>query len=456
MEGEARLRSARESTAIRGIAEALGADSDLYLVGGTVRDCLSNHEPHDFDLASKLDPQTATDRLNAAGLRVIETGLKHGTVTVLADGRSVELTTFRIPGPHHQNYDHQNRYANDIGTDLGGRDFTINAVAYSVASCELCDPYQGQADLNAGVLRAVGDATMRFEEDPLRILRMIRFGPAAGRAVDPATWEAARTRVATISSVSVERIRSELERIILSPHAGAGLHAIEQVGLLALVLPELVPSVGFAQNDFHIHDVFEHTIWVLDRAPQERLVRLAALFHDAGKPATLSTDDQGRRHFYRHEELSETLARTAMERLKFSHADIADVAVLVRLHMRPLNCGAPGVRRLMRDLGTLLPEWKKLKLADAPPLTPVEEIAQAMTGIEELIAIEDARVIGSVHSGLAIDGNDLIKIGIPPGPQMGMILKALVDEVLEEPERNQAEALLTRASQLATEISSND
>jgi tRNA nucleotidyltransferase/poly(A) polymerase len=298
---------------------------------------------------------------------VIETGIKHGTILVVIDDQHLEVTTFRQPSDRNIQID-----ARDIETDLLGRDFTINAIAFCLATHKLIDPLGGISDLSKGILRAVGDAASRLKEDPLRILRMIRFGDAQGRSIEEATLVAARTLIPLLEQISVERIKHELDQILLCEYPGAGIKKLQELGALPFTIPELMPSVGFEQNRYHIHDVFDHTLAVLDRTPRNRLLRWAAIFHDMGKPNTLSIDENGERHFYSHEVASTTLAWERMEKLRFSHDDMRRISTVVRYHMRPMNCGPAGVRRLIRDLGDNLALWRTFKDADSSPATPSE------------------------------------------------------------------------------------
>ena len=406
-----------------------------------MRDALMGKPCTDLDFATVLPPQTVRERLEATGYRVIDTGITHGTVTVLIDGSPVEVTTFRTPGPRSGS-----AFSDSIQTDLAGRDFTINAIAVAIDSGTLVDPFSGQADLAAKILRGVGVASERFEEDPLRILRLLRFKAAYNFEIAPETYASAQTLVSQLRSVSVERVRDEFVKLLCATNPVPALRDMVTLGIMDLIIPEAIPSVGFEQNEFHQHDVFEHTIHVVAESENSPLLRLTAFFHDLGKPHTLSVDDDGRRHFYKHELSSEGIAEAVMERLKFSKDQISDVSTLVRLHMRPLDCGAAGIRRLMRDLGPLLDPWMSFKVSDAS-VTRADKttIAQQLTGFKNLVATERARTKGSVYGRLAIDGNDLVKLGVKPGKVLGDILRTLDQMVLDNPELNDREQLLERA-----------
>jgi tRNA nucleotidyltransferase (CCA-adding enzyme) len=251
--------------------------------------------------------------------------------------------------------------------------------------------------------------------------------------------------------VSVERIRTELEKIIVAREAGAGIRVLVSSGLAKIVLPELLPTIGFEQNDFHIHDVFEHTLWVLERAPHELTIRLAALFHDLGKPASFSVGENGERHFYRHEELGEGICVEAMRRLKFSNEMTKAVSTIVRHHMRPLDCGPSGVRRILRDVGEHYDIWRQIKIADAPPRMAEEEFKARLNSFDAMVGAEFERKKGSVYGKLAVNGDDLKLLGCKPGPGMGALLKYLEDLVIETPDLNEKEELLRRAERYLKE-----
>jgi tRNA nucleotidyltransferase (CCA-adding enzyme) len=377
-------------------------------------------------------------------LRVVETGIQHGTLLVVIDGVHCEVTTFRQPADRDTHID-----ARDIATDLAGRDFTINAIAFCLRDRKLVDPFNGIGDLTAGIMRCVGDARARFSEDPLRMLRMVRFGSAQGRAVDSNTLEAATGLIAELQRVSVERIRHELEEILLSPYPAAALQSLLTLGALPWTIPELLPAVGFEQNRYHIHDVFDHTLAVVDRTPPDRILRWAAVFHDIGKPHTLSVDKEGERHFYSHEVVSNSLCQKRMEQLRFSHDDTKQICAVVRHHMRPLNCGPAGVRRLIRDLGDTLPLWRAFKDADTSPTISSDENVSTAQAFDSLLATERKRMEVPSYGRLAVNGEDLKSLGMKPGPAMGAILKQLEEAILEDPSKNDRAVLLELAQKLA-------
>ena len=443
----ARLKKISSSPLVSELTKSLGADAQLHLVGGTVREALLGETQKDLDFACAYPPERTSEILTKRGIRVVETGMKHGTVTAVMEQQHLEITTFRRPGSIRPD-----DYSKSIDEDLGGRDFTINAIAYSLHTHKLIDPFRGIEDLRLQILRAVGSAQDRFREDPLRILRMIRFGPAAGRSIESTTRQAAQSEASSLARISAERIHDELTRILVSAHAGDALQTMLDLKIIDVVLPEMLPSVGFEQNDFHIHDVFQHTLWVLDRCPPSPQLRWSALFHDLGKPKSLSVDEKGRRHFYRHEEYSTDIADQVMHRLRFSNDDIAAIKTVVRHHMRPLECGPSGVRRLIRDLGEQFNDWRIFKGADAPPKIDQKIVDEKLAQFNALYEEELRRRQGSGLPKLAISGNDLIGLGLPPGRELGSILKQLEEMVIEKPELNDAAALLNQAKALMAKL----
>jgi len=373
--------------------------------------------------------------------------MRHGTILAVIGEQTIEITTFRKVLA-----DGAVVIGSDLLEDLRSRDFTFNAIAFSIDSAVLIDPMQGAHDLSADIVRACGAPHERLREDPLRLLRMVRFGPCQGRTIEAATMAAAIQVTPLIAEVSPERIRVELEKILLSTHLAAGLRALHSLGALEFILPEAIPSIGVEQNEFHIEDVFDHTLTVIERCPPDAILRWAALFHDLGKPATLSVGDDGRRHFYGHEKVSTTLGQEAMRRLKFSNHDQDTISLLVREHMRPIDCGMPGTRRILRDLGDQYDRWRQFKSADAPPIMTDEEMRSRFERFDAQVQAERERPKGSVFDALAINGNDLIALGVKPGKGLGAILKAAHEAVLDNPELNERERLIAFAKKLIQRV----
>lgn len=431
-----------DSQPLKAIKEAMPT-AELFLVGGSVRDAFFKTSSTDLDLATNLSPQQVLQACSAANMRVVETGISHGTVLVVSHNSHIEITTFRKPSDRNQH-----DTADSIETDLRGRDFTINALAFSMHDRTLIDPFNGIDDLMNGILRGVDDPAARFKEDSLRILRMIRFGDGSGRTIDNATLSAAAECIGMLASVSVERIKTELQQIILTPYPAYCIRRLEKLGGLQYTIPELLPAVGFEQNRYHIHDVFEHTMSVLERTPPDPILRWAAIFHDIGKPHTLSVDERGERHFYSHEVVSYSKSTERMRTLRFSSEEVRKIGSIVRYHMRPLQCGPAGVRRILRDLGGEYELWRRFKEADASPTIPQAEFLKDAAVFDSMVSQEQARAKNPAYGKLAVGGDDLLNLGVPEGPQVGAILKHLQELVLDSPKKNTRRTLLRAAKRL--------
>jgi len=435
-----RLASLTSDERVRMLREVFPPQAELYIVGGAVRDALLGAPSEDLDFATDLGAEEVMMYLSARGIRTVPTGMRHGTVTAVlpSGGAGLEITSYRGAAP------------GGLAEDLCLRDFTINALALHIESGELIDPVGGLNDLASRVVRAPGSAAARFQEDPLRMLRMVRFGCGEGFTVAPETKRAASALSAEISKVSVERVRDEFSRILLSPRPDFGLCLMHELGLLGQIAPEIAACCGFEQNRFHHLDLFAHTAAVVAEIKPDLILRLAALLHDVGKPATLSVGDDGERHFYCHEVAGMEIARKMLTRLRYPHGVIDAALVLVRTHMRPLDCGPSGMRRLLRDTGEQFERWRELKRADSLCLLSDRDqiqlqLEQFDAAVERLRQGPDLSPLGS----LAINGDDLIGLGLKPGPLFGRILRALHEAVLDQPELNQREELLRRAQELA-------
>ena len=431
------------------LQEALGPDAELVLVGGAVRDELLGRPHADWDLATRLLPQTVMERARAAGLKVIPTGLQHGTVTVLLEDHPVEVTTFRSDGDYLDGRRPESvRLGVDLAEDLSRRDFTINAMALPVGGGELVDPFGGRADLVARILRAVGDPLLRFAEDGLRPLRACRFASQLGFKVEAATLAAIPDRLEVARKVSLERVFVELDKLLKGQEPERGLALLNETGLLELWLPELRPMVGCGQNRHHRFDVWLHTLEVVRFTPADSGLRWAALLHDSGKPGTRSTEPEGEVHFYGHETRSLTLAEKILERLKASHALRKEVAALVRHHgIHPTAAwGDAACRRFLRRLaedGLPLERWAAFRQADlrGKGLGWDAHLAEHVNLMARLEALAAAKPPLAVRD-LALDGAALMQLtGRPGGPWLGELQRQLLEAVLDAPALNTASAL---------------
>lgn len=420
------------------------AGFESWVVGGYVRDALLDRPSADIDIATQAPWQDVQRVFEAQGHRTHETGTAHGTLTVIVGEQALEITTFRSDGAYADaRHPKKVSFVRTIAEDLARRDFTMNALAYHPAR-GLFDPYGGHADLEARVIRAVGDPARRFSEDALRMLRACRFAAELGFAIDPATFEGMLANKGLLPRISTERITHELQRLLLGAHAGSAL--IATVDVLAAVLPELVAMKGFEQRTpYHIYDVLEHTAHVLDGVPPYPLVRWAALFHDMGKPAAFFTDEEGTGHFYGHAAISVMLARGVMERLALSSAFMTRALVLVERHDDVIDLTPKAVKRACTRLGgdaDLFTALCDLKRGDARGQAPrcIGRVADA-DELERILADVLAADEAFSLKKLAIDGRGVIALGVPQGPLVGRALNEALDAVIDERIANEPDAL---------------
>lgn len=428
---------------------ALGPEAELVVVGGAVRDELLGRPHADWDLATKLMPRAVMDRAKAAGLKAIPTGLQHGTVTVLLEGRPVEITTFRSDGDYLDGRHPETvRLGVSLEEDLSRRDFTINAMALPVGGGGLVDPFGGRVDLEARILRAVGDPLRRFTEDGLRTLRACRFAAQLGFEVEAGTLAAIPERLEVARKVAAERVLVELTKLLCGSEPQRGLDLLERTGLLDLWLAELRPMIGCGQNRHHRWDVWHHTLEVARLVRADPGLRWAALLHDAGKPGTRTLGEDGEAKFHGHEALSLDLAAVILERLKAAHALRREVMALVRHHgTHPTTDWSDAAcRRFLRRLdqdGLTLAHWGVFRLADqrAKGVEVTERELEHAATLARLEAVAAARPPLSVKA-LALDGEALMALaGRKGGPWLGELQKALLEAVLEDPSLNTPEVL---------------
>ncbi len=421
---------------------------EAWAVGGCVRDSLLGRPINDCDIATAARWQQAEDILAAAGYAVHRTGTRHGTVTAVRDGSAFEVTTYRTEeGYGDGRHPDSVTFTASIEEDLGRRDFTVNALACHPRR-GLLDPFGGRDDLAAGLLRAVGDPDRRFAEDGLRILRGLRFASQLGFSLEPQTLQSMRAQKMMLQKVSAERIVHEMDGLLLGDHAHDGL--MQAIDVLGAIMPEIVACKGFRQHTpYHIYDVWEHIAWTVQYAPATRLARWSAFFHDTGKPGSFFMEgDVG--HCYGHGKLSVIIAREVMGRLKMAPRFIEDVSALVRVHDHQIAPTAKGVRRALAKLDGDVAMFRTLlglKRADAlaqselaaPRLQAVSEMEALLDG---LLAADEAFTVGQ----LAIDGNDARQLGMAPGPDIGALLRAALDAIIDGTVPNEREPLLAFAA----------
>jgi len=413
-----------------------------YAVGGCVRDALLGIEPHDYDLCTAASPEET--RQVFAGEKLVLAGLKHGTVGIITPEGVVETTTFRTEGGYADSrHPDWVEFVGTVEEDLARRDFTVNAMAWSPTR-GLADPFGGQADLHAGVLRAVGDPEIRFREDALRILRGVRFAVRFGLTVDPETEKAMFRLAPLMEKLARERVFEELCKLL--PLVTAK-DLIRFAPVLTAVIPELAPMVGFDQHSpHHAYDIYTHTAHVVENTPPSLHLRWAALLHDTGKVPTFTRDETGRGHFYGHAQESAAIADAVLRRLK-APTDLREQAVtLVTLHMTRIEPEKKVIRRWLGRLGSgTMEDLLNFQKADmvSKGVSKDSEMARHLH-LRNLVAQVQAEDACLSVKALAVNGNDLMALGYE-GKAIGDCLARLLDAVLDERLPNDREALLAEA-----------
>jgi tRNA nucleotidyltransferase (CCA-adding enzyme) len=423
-----------------------------HLVGGGVRDMLLGRSPADFDLATDARPEKVLEIFGRSF--AIPTGLQHGTVTVLtgpdaATCRSVEVTTFRGEGAYLDGRRPSSvTYVSTLNEDLSRRDFTMNAIALDPLAGTLSDPFGGQTDLEGRLIRAVGDPLARFREDGLRPMRAVRQAAQLGFDVEAATLNAIEPTLDVFRKVSAERVRDEMLKLLEAPRPSVGLELMRRTGLLAEVLPEMIEGVGCTQNRFHKHDVYGHTLSVVDATRGDAIVRLGALLHDVGKPRARQPREgaPGEYSFFKHEYVGKDMADSICRRWKLSTAERARVVAMVEHHMffYSPDWSDGTVRRFVRRVGNeTLGALFALREGDVVGRgfgeDPERELGELRRRISEVAAADAALRV----TDLAIDGQDVMRVlGVPPSRQIGEILERLLELVLDDPSLNERETLL--------------
>lgn len=423
----------------------------LYLVGGAVRDALLNKESHDYDFTTDARPEEVKKMFR----RTIDTGIKHGTVTVLFQGGSYEITTFRTESDYSDSrHPDSVTFVRSLSEDLKRRDFTINAFACDLDSGEIIDQHGGFDDLEKGIVRAIGNAEERFKEDALRMMRAARFSSKLGFAIEKNTLQSMKKLSSTIEKVSEERIREELFRLLDSPYPRLGLEAMEKTGLLAFILPELSICRTIDGDGYHKENLLEHHILALEEARNLNAplsVKIAAVLHDIGKVKTqIKNGDKST--FYSHEIVGSEMVYSILSRLKTSNKERDEVTLLVREHMVQYSpsWSDGAIRRLIVRVGKenldsffLLRECDRKATTGLPESFDDKELKERVNNIlssSSPMTLKD----------LEINGRDL-KALTTKGPLMGKVLKTLLNEVMENPELNERNKLLLRAEEIIKE-----
>jgi len=412
-----------------------------FLVGGAVRDIILNKEIYDYDITTDATPDKIINIFN----KVIETGIKHGTVTIVSGKMNIEVTTYRKDGDYKDFRRPENiEYSKTINEDLKRRDFTINALAYNPINNKFIDLFNGINDLTEKKIIAINNPIDRFNEDALRMMRAVRFAVQLNFNIDKTVFDAIKKLNKNITKISIERINDEFTKILLSDNPAKGIRLLEQIGLLQHFLPELVKCIGVEQNKYHIYDVYEHILHALDNSKKDLIVRLSVLFHDIAKPKTRRML-HGRATFYNHEVIGAELVENILKRLKYPNDIVKKVKHLVRNHMfhytpewKPAT-----IRRFINKVGVeYLDDLKEIRIADASAGNPEHKDELYNELFEKIDEILKTKAVFNIKD-LAITGKDVMdKLNIKPSKKIGEILKNTLLFVLENPENNQKEILL--------------
>lgn len=426
------------------IMKLLNLRYKTYFVGGCVRDYIRRKAPHDWDITTSATPNQVKGCLS--GYKILDTGIKHGTVSVITDDNTYEITTFRSDGQYtdgrHPDAVH---FIPSITEDLSRRDFTMNAIAMS-ADGTILDPFGGEGDIKNDIIRCVGNPVQRFQEDPLRILRALRFASKLNFSIDPETASAMFKTAHLLSKVSVERIQSEFNQILLGQSARKILLTYREI--IAEFIPEIRPCFDFKQNNpFHCYDVLEHIAASVEYAPYDKIIRLTMFFHDVGKPLCYKEDENHIGHFYGHAAVSADIAHKRLRKMRYENIVIKNVTHLVQAHDTHFSPTATFVRKMLNRYGEeqfrrmlQVREADILAQASLDQQTRITKVYNTQTVLNDVLNTRQEFKI----KDLSINGNDLIAAGIPQGPKIGEILRILLEEVMNGTLSNTKEALLAR------------
>lgn len=440
------------------IEELMRHGFEAYAVGGCVRDMVLGREPEDWDITTSATPQEVKKIFR----RTVDTGIAHGTVTVLVDKDHYEVTTYRLDGEYEDNrHPKEVCFTSSLAEDLKRRDFTINAMAYNEKE-GFTDLFGGMEDLKKGLIRCVGSAEERFDEDALRILRAVRFCAQLGFDIEEDTMNAIRAKVSHLRNISAERIRVELTKLLLSDHPDR-LRILYEVGITGVILPEFDLMMATDQkNIHHIYTVGEHTIHAVCEVAGTRkekrftlgertILRWTMLLHDIEKPGTITVGKDGQNHFYGHQEKGAITAKKILKRLKFDNETLDTVVHLIRWHDYRFTLTPPAMRRAVSKIGKEYMDLLfEVNRADTSAKNPAymrekyDNLKAAKKFYDEIIAGGECVSLKELN----INGKDLIAEGYKPGREMGAVLNRLLDAVIEDPGLNQKEKLLTMTREL--------
>ena len=429
------------------ISTIMEAGYEAYAVGGCVRDSILGRSPDDWDITTSAAPH----QLKNLFKRTIDTGIQHGTITVMLDKEGFEVTTYRIDGEYEDNrHPKEVTFTTNLMEDLKRRDFTINAMAYN-DQVGLVDVFDGMGDIERNVIRCVGNPGERFTEDALRMMRAVRFSAQLGYEIEKETLDAIKNLAPNLAHISAERIQAELVKLVTSSHP-ENLRIAYETGITKIILPEFDACMETEQNNpHHCYSVGEHSLRSMQEIRCDKVLRLAMLFHDIGKPRTLTMDSEGIHHFHGHPVISEEMTRNILKRLKFDNDTIYMVTNLVKYHDYNVEPDPKYVRRAIMKTGeNIFPLLFDVKMAD----TKAQSMYMRKEKEDKLIAVYEVykEVIAKKQcvslKMLAITGKDLIEeAGMQPGRELGEMLRKLLDFVIEDPARNEREILIKTAKE---------
>lgn len=431
--------------ALKAIEMLNNAGYEAYAVGGCVRDAIMDIEINDFDVTTSATPEEMQQVFKNE--RTYETGIKHGTITLVYENENVEITTYRVDGEYEDNRRPKAvEFTKSLTNDLKRRDFTMNAIVYNNNEGYI-DLFGGIEDIKNKTIRAIGNPKDRFNEDALRILRAIRFASKLGFEIEESTKKAMLECKHLLHNISEERIAAEINKFVLGSNVKKAI--LDHYDILSEIIPEFEAMHNFDQrNDWHIYDVLTHTAVVVENTPQIAHLRLTALLHDTGKVHTFTVDEKGIGHFYGHNDKSAEITENYLTKYKYDNFTKERVYKLVKVHDTPIEPDRILIKKRINRMGKdCFFDLIKIKRADnlAQNLNKVRlDIIDEIEKIATDIINEDCFTLGS----LKINGGDLIKNGFKPGKQLGNILNTLLEEVIEEKIPNEKEALLNRAEEL--------
>ena len=434
------------------IKTIMEAGFEAYVVGGCVRDSVLGRKPEDWDITTSAKPQ----QVKALFPRTIDTGIQHGTVTVMLDKEGFEVTTYRIDGKYEDSrHPKEVTFTPNLVEDLKRRDFTINAMAYN-EEAGLVDIFGGMEDIGRKMICCVGAAEERFSEDALRMMRAIRFSAQLGYTIEENTLKAISVLAPNLRQISAERIQVELTKLLVSGHPDY-LRTAYEAGVTRIILPEFDKAMETQQNHpHHKYSVGEHTLCSLTYVPAQKALRLAMLFHDIGKPETVSVDNEGITHFHGHAAVSEEMTKKILRRLRFDNETVFMVSRLVRYHdygnsVEPdMRIVRRAVNKIGEDAFPLLFEVKKADILAQSEYMREDKLTRLERWQQLYQKLLEKGQCVSLKT-LAVTGSDLIAIGMRPGKEIGEMLRQLLELVLENPESNTKELLLEEASRRITE-----